>query len=258
MTKLQSVKDKIEQAYELKQASTGVYRRWQDGYRLEVNKISLNRNLTDSGKFKLKELLSERKTVELMKMSKSQQDEYRNLLSEAYKEADKVANSKPAPADKEKEEKFDKAFGELKTEILLATSPARAISILKDFVEATEEPVLVDRIRAEFSTIIAPVIGQAELEEKNKLTDLFLQTQRKAKGEEVIEAEQLMERAEGMSGDKFFGLSVMERVGEIHQEAAKYLNSPDAFFEEYPGTETINTSMRTEEEVILESVSEIN
>ncbi|MED3911210.1 hypothetical protein P4597_18935 [Peribacillus simplex] len=191
-------------------------------------------------------------------MSKIQQDEYRSLLGEAYKEADKVANSKPAPADKDKVEKFDKAFGELKTEIMLATSPARAISILSDFVEATEEPVLVDRIRAEFSTIIAPVIGQAELEEKNKLTDLFLETQRKAKGEEIIEAEQLMERAEGMSGDRFFGLAVMERVSEIHEEAAKYINNPDAFFEEYPGTERINTAMRTEEEVILEAASEVD
>ncbi|MFD6439374.1 hypothetical protein ACFWDG_06080 [Peribacillus sp. NPDC060186] len=256
MTKLQSIKDKIEQAYDLKQASTGVYRRWQDEYRAEVSKISRNRNLTDSGKFKLKELLAERKTVELMKISKKQQDEYRSLLGEARKEARKVADSKLAEVDKAIAERFDKSFGELKTEVMLAT-PEKAIKILNDFVEGTEEPALVDKVRAEFSSIIAPVVGQAKQEDKNKLIDLFEHTQRKAKGPEVIEAEQLMERAEGMSGEKFFGLAVMERVIEVHAEAKKYLNDPDAFFEEYPGTEKINTKMRTEEEVILESVSEI-
>ncbi|MBK5500930.1 hypothetical protein [Peribacillus sp. TH14] len=256
MTNLQAIKDKIEQAYDLKQASTGVYRRWQDEYRAEVSKISRNRNLTDSGKFKLKELLAERKTVELMKLSKSQQDEYRSLLIEAQKEARKVADSKPAAADKAVAERFDKSFGELKTAVMLAT-PEKAVKILNDFVEGTEEPALVDKIRAEFSSIIAPVVGQAKQEDKNKLIDLFEHTQRKAKGAEVMEAEQLMEQAEGMSGQKFFGLAVMERVIEVHAEAKKYLNDPDAFFEEYPGTERINTTMRTEEEVMLESASEI-
>lgn len=257
MKNLQSIKEKIEQAYDLKHASTGVYRKWQDEYRVEVNKISKNRNLTDSGKFKLKELLSERKTVELMKLSKSQQDQYRSLLSEAQKEARKVADSKPAAVDKAIAERFDKAFGELKTAVMLAT-PEKAIKILNDFVEGTEEPALVDRIRSEFSSIIAPVVGQSKQEDKNKLIDLFEHTQRKAKGAEVMEAEQLMEQAEGMSGQKFFSLAVMERVIEVHPEAKKYLNSPDAFFEEYPGTEKINTKMRTEEEVILESASEID
>lgn len=257
MTKLQSIKDKIVQAYDLKHASTGVYRRWQDEYRAEVNKISNNRNLTDSGKFKLKELLAERKTVELMKLSKTQQDQYRSLLSEAQKEARKVADSKPAAVDKAIAERFDKSFGELKTAVMLAT-PEKAVKILNAFVEGTEEPVLIDKVRAEFSSIIAPVIGQAKPEDKNKLIDLFEHTQRKAKGAEVIEAEQLMEQAEGMSGQKFFSLAVMERVIEVHAEAKKYLNDPDAFFEEYPGTEKINTKMRTEEEVILEAASEVD
>ncbi|MEF2096422.1 hypothetical protein V3595_17300 [Bacillus sp. CFBP9009] len=257
MTNLQSIREKIEQAYDLKHASTGVYRKWQDEYRVEVNKISKNRNLTDSGKFKLKELLAERKTVELMKISKVQQDQYRSLLSEAQKEARKVADSKPDVVDKAIAERFDKSFCELKTAVMLAT-PEKAVKILNDFVEGTEELALVDKVRAEFSSIIAPVVGQAKQEDKNKLVDLFEHTQRKAKGEEVIEAEQLMERAQGMSGEKFFGLAVMERVIEVHAEAKKYLNDPDAFFEEYPGTERLNTAMRTEEEVILESASEVD
>lgn len=192
-----------------------------------------------------------------MKISKSQQDQYRSLLSEAQKEARKVADSKPAAVDKAIEERFEKAFGELKTAVMLA-SPEKAVKILNDFVEGTEEPALVDKVRAEFSTIIAPVIGQVKQEDKNKLIDLFEHTQLKAKGEEVIEAEELMEQAEGMSGQKFFGLAVMERVLEVHAEAQKYLNTPDAFFEEYPGTEKINTKMRTEEEVMLEAASEVD
>lgn len=257
MTNLQTIKEKIEQAYDLKHASTGVYRKWQDDYRAEVNKISKNRNLTDSGKFKLKELLAERKTVELMKLSKSQHDQYRSILSEAQKEARKVADSKPAAVDKAIAERFDKKFGEIKTAVMLA-SPEKAVKILNDFVEGTEDPALVDKVRAEFSSIIAPIVGQAKQEDKNKLIDLFEHTQRKAKGAEVMEAEQLMEQAEGMSNAKFFSLAVMDRVIEVHAEAQKYLNNPDAFFEEYPGTEKINTKMRTEEEVILEAASEVD
>lgn len=256
MSNLQTIKEKIEHAYDLKHASTGVYRRWQDEYRLEVAKISKNRDLTDSGKLKLKELLSERKTVELMKLSKKQQDEYRRVLDVAYKEADRVANAKPAAVDPVKVERFDKAFGELKTAMMLAT-PAKAISILKDFVEATEEAALVDKIRAEFSSIIAPVIGQAKPDEKHKLTELFEHTQRKSKGAEALEAEQLREQAESMSKAKFFNLAVTESVLEVHAEAQKYINTPETFFETYPETEKMNTSLRTQEEVVLEAASEI-
>jgi len=257
MTNLQTIKDKIEQAHDFKQAATGVYRKWQDGYRAEVKKISDNRNLTDVGKLKLKESLSERKTVEPMQLSKKQQAEYRAILDVAYKEASKVANTKPAAVDPVKAEQFAKTFGEVRTSILLA-SPDKAIKILQEFIDATEEAGLVDRIRSEFAAVVAPIIAQANQVQKDSLTDMFQQTRIKAKGEEVIEAEQLMETAKAMSDSKFFGLHVIDSVKEVHLEAQKYLNNPTAFFEEYPGTEMMNTTLRSQEEVMLEAESEIN
>jgi len=256
MTNLQSIKEKIEMAYDFKTAATGTYRKWQDGYRAEVKKISDNRNLTDVGKLKLKESLSERKTVELMQLSKKQQAEYRAILDAAYLEASKIANSKPATVDPVKADRFDRSFGEVRTSILLA-NPDKAIKILREFIDATEEPALVDRIRSEFAAVVAPVIAQANQVQKDSLTDMFQQTRIKAKGAEVIEAEQLMETSKAMSDSKFFGLHVIESVKEVHPEAQKYLNNPAAFFEEYPGTESMNTSLRSQEEVMLEAESEI-
>jgi len=228
MTNLQTIKDKIEQAHDFKNAATGVYRKWQDGYYAEVNKIRGNRNLTDKGKFKLKEKMSERKAVELMQLAKWQINEYKSQLDVAYKEADRIANTKPKAADPVKAERFEKSLGEVKAVVMMA-SPDKVIKILQEFVDATEEPALVDRIRAEFAAVIAPVIGQAKPEQKDSLTGLFEHTQRKAKGAEVLEAEQLRDTAQAMRDSKFFGLSVIDCAKEVHPEAQKYLNNPDAF-----------------------------
>lgn len=251
MANVQSIKEKIDKAHELQNASTGVYRKWKETYNAEVSKIRSNRNLTEEGKFKLKERMTERKTVELMQLSKKQIEEYRKILSEAYKEADRIANAKPKTADPVKAERFEKSFGEVKISILLA-SPEKAIKILQEFVDATDEPALVDRIRAEFAAVVAPVIAQAKPEQKHKLNDLFDFTRYKAKGPEVIEAEQLMQTAEALRNSRFYELAVGDSVLEVHKEAQRYLNQPDEFFEKYPGTETLNTSLRSQEEVIAE------
>lgn len=251
MANLDAIKEKLGQAHEIQHASTGVYRQWRDKYNEEVSKISANRDLSADGKYKMKELLKKRKTVELMKLSRQQIDEYRKVLSEASKEADKIANAKPAEVDPVKAERFEKSFGELKTAVMLAT-PEKAISILNEFIDATDEPALVDRIRAEFAAVVAPVIAQARPEQKQNLNDLFEHTRRKAKGPEAIEAEQLKATAEAMQNSGFFGLSVIKAVMEISKEASDYVNKPETFFEKYPEAEKMNTALRSQEEVITE------
>lgn len=255
-TNLQIIKEAINDARGIKEDATGVYRKWRDSYQQEIGKIHSNRNLTDEGKRNLREKMSQRKTVELMQISKRQLLAYNSLLDVAHKEADRIANAKPKAADPVKAERFDKSFGEVKTAVMLA-SPDKAIKILREFIEATDEPALIDRVRAEFAAVVAPVIAQAKPEQKHVLTDLFEHTRRKAKGEEALEAEQLVQTAEALKESRFYSPIVLDNAGQIHREIPKYLGNPDAFFEEFEGTERMNTSLRSQEEVIAEIDGEI-
>jgi len=256
MTKLNEIKSIIDKAWSVKNDATGVYRAFKESVDAETAKITSSNKLTEEGKEVMLEKLKERKTVEALKLSKSQIDLYNDYLNQARKEADKVAFAKLTPTDKVKEERFDKQFAELKTKVMLST-PETGAKLLKEFVEATDDQYLVDKIRNDFADTVQPIIGTADFKVKANLSDLFEHTKYKARGAESVEAERLIDQIDGMKNSRFFGKIVEDNAKSLGKQAAMYINRPDEYFEANPDHMKMKTEMKTFEESILETEYEV-
>ena len=255
MTKIKEIRDIINQAWNVKHGATGLYRSFKESVDNEASRITNSDKFTPAGKQALIGKLKERKTAEVMQLAKSQIDLYSEYLNKARKEADKVAYAKLTPVDKVKEERFDKKFNELKTQIMLA-EPEVGAELLKEFVNATDEEYLVDKIRAEFSSTIAPIIGNADSELRTSLNKLFENTKRKARGAEALEAEKLIEHIEDMKQSRFFDLIVEENAKSLGKQASMYINRPDEYFAANPEHANMKTEMKSMDEVLLEAEHE--
>lgn len=256
MTNLNGIKETIEKAWEVKNGATGVYRAFREAASEEEVKVTGNKHLSQEGREAMLGKLRERKTVEAMKLAQSQIGLYNKYLDDARKEADKIAYAKLPAVDPVKEQRFDKAFAELKTQIMLA-SPEKAAQLLKEFVDATEDQALVDKIRADFASTIQPVIGTADHKIKASLTDLFEHTKFKARGAESVEASRLIEQIDSMRHGRFFPQIVEDNARSLGKQAAMYINRPDEYFAVFPEHEKMKTDMRTMEEVLLEASYEV-
>ncbi|OLN23717.1 hypothetical protein BTO30_02980 [Domibacillus antri] len=151
------IKELINKAHATRDEATGIYRAWRQKYDQEAGKIRSSRELTQEGQDKLIAALNKRKEIEVMKLAESQVSLYRKYLDDAYKAADKIAYAPLPKVDEEKAARWEKSFGELKTQVMLS-DPKKALQMISDFVTNTDEQALVDRVRHEFSSLIAPVI----------------------------------------------------------------------------------------------------
>jgi hypothetical protein len=97
--KLAAIKEKFDQVIDAHGKSTSVYGDWKRSYDAEVQKINQNNNLTATGRILMKEKMTERKTAELMQLSKKKFNEREALLNEIRKEADKIAYANLPPVD---------------------------------------------------------------------------------------------------------------------------------------------------------------
>lgn len=240
------IKELIDKAHTTRNEATGVYRAWRQKYDEEAGKIRASRELTPEGKDKMLAALNKRKEIEVMKLADSQVSLYRKFLDDAYKAADKIAYAKLPEVDAQKAERWEKQFGELKTQVLLA-NPQKALQMISDFVAATDEQALVDRVRHEYSQIIA----QADAPTRYKFSDLFEETKTKALGPEAVEALRVMESAEGLRNGRFWSGIVGDNVGAVSQTAQHHLENPESYFAENPGAANVNTTLRSMEESLL-------
>lgn len=251
MTKsIVEIKELIDKAHTTRSEATGVYRAWRQKYDEEAGKIRASRELTPEGKEKMIAALNKRKEVEVLKLADSQVGLYRKYLDDAYKAADKIAYAKLPGVDAQKAERWEKQYGEMKTQVMLA-NPQKALQMISDFVAATDEQALVDRVRHEYSQIIAPVIGQADAPTRYKFSDLFEETKTKALGPEAVEALRVMESAEGMRNGRFWSGIVADNVGAVIPTAQRHLENPEAYFAANPAAANVDTTLRSMEESLL-------
>lgn len=248
--KIAEIKELIDKAHATRNEATGIYRAWRQKYDQETGKIRSSRELTPEGQGKMITALNKRKEIEVMKLADAQVGLYRKYLDDAYKAADKIAYAKLPEVDAEKAERWEKSFGELKTAVILA-DPKKAHQMISEFVAATDEQALVDRVRHEFSTIIAPVIGQADAPTRYKFSDLFEETKVKARGPEGSEALRVMESAEGLRNGRFWSGIVADNIGAVLPTAQRHLENPEAYFAANPGAANVNTTLRSMEESLL-------
>lgn len=237
MTKLSEkvigIEEKLMQAYNFNNGSTANFVKFLREYREEAEKIKVDRYLTSEGKAEMILTLKDVKTFELMNETLLHKAKYEMIVNAVLKEAEEVANE-PFPAvDQVRADQFEKELSDLKTSVLLSTNVERSLDEVVKFVDATKENSLLDRVRGEFASLVAPIIGSLPLEKRELLNSLFADVKDKALGPDRIEALKLIEQAKVALNAPTYELTVQNAVQELGMNATKYLNDPQAYINNY-------------------------
>jgi ribosomal protein L7/L12 len=260
MKTIEQIRELVDKARKVQNDSIGLYRSFQDTYKQEQAKIMQNNDYTREGKQKLIASLQKRKTIELLKLARSQRNLFDSYLKEAKQAAESIIYAKTPKVDPEKEERFNKRLQEVKTEIMLS-NPKTGKEILAKFLETIDEQAFAAKIKDDFVNIIQPILANAGQEAgkyRYELLQIFEETKTRSMHPEAKEAMQIVEYVDAAMNGSFFIPLVEEKVKEHFGEtAAKYINKPDEYFEEHPEDDKPLTNLRTTEEILEEEEAKI-
>jgi hypothetical protein len=256
LSRVQKVKDKLEKAHQIQDSTTHLYRVWQDQLRSDIANIKNNEEYSAKGKEKLVESLKSRKTIEFLKGARQQQSEFRKYMSEAKKESEAIIYAKTPAVDSEKMDRFTKRFGEVKTEIKLATSARRGKEILQEFLGSIDEQGLAVIVKEGYGDLIQPILDGAggDLQRyKNDLGKSFEQVKTRALDPEAVEAFQVVDYVEAALNSKFYSPMVEQNVQQtLGKLAATYMEKPDEYFETFAEIDKPQSHLRSIIDVLEE------
>jgi hypothetical protein len=254
--KIEKVRDLVTKAQQLQDDTTRAYRLFQDDFKKKQSEIKLNEEYSTKGKEKLVESLKNRSTIEFLKGARQQQTAFKGYLKDAKKEAEAIIHAKSPTVDAEKMDRFNKRFKEVKTEILLASSPRRGKEILQEFLGSIDEQGLAVVVKEEFGDLIQPIIsgaGNDAVKFKHDLAKSFEDLKARSMDQEALEAIKLAEYAEASLNTKFYSPLVEQNVQQnLGKLAHMYMYNPDEYFETFPDDDKPVSRFRTVEEIMEE------
>lgn len=258
---IQKVRDLRSKAHEVQHGITKLYVEFRDKYRTEEAKIRTSDKYTAKGKEELIDRLKRRKTAELMQLSRSQHQLHDQYIAEASKLAEELAYQKAPKADAAKKERFDTAFHDIKTELMLTSNSERAKEKMKSFIEGLDEYEFFEAVKNDFRTLSKSIIEKASGQEQGKLREemrrLFEDVKTKSKTDEAREAEVLVAQTENDVGSGLFKNIAIDAIrSDLGVEAADYANKPESYFKEYPDAEQIKPDEKTVDDVVAEAGAE--
>jgi hypothetical protein len=238
MSKIEKLKDIVTKAQQLQDDTTRMYRLFQDDFHNEKAKINSNEEYSEKGKAKLIESLKARKSVEFLKGARQQKTAFNKYLNDAKKEAESIIYGKSPKVDADKLDRFTSRFKEVKTEILLASSPRRGKEILEQFLGTIDEQGLAMVVKGEFGEVIQPILAEAGsdvMKYRNDLNKAFEDLKTRSMDPDAIEAMRLADYADTALNTKYFSpiveQNVLQNFGRLAQS---YMERPDEYFQEFP------------------------
>lgn len=262
MKTLKEIRELLDKAHQLRNDSTGTYRKFQDEFLQAKREIENSKDYTTDGKRKLIESLQRRKTVELLQGARNMRNEFAKHLTEAKQAADAIAFAKAPKVDPVKAERFEKRLAEVKTEILLSNAK-RGKEKLTDFLNSIDEQQFAETVKAEFGTLIQPILegaGNDGAKYRHELLETFEAVKEQAMHPEAKEAMDIVQFADSMIEGRFFIPLVEEKAQEhFSKEAGFFINRPDDFFAAYPDEDgrPIPPNMKTVEQIIEEEEAKV-
>jgi len=254
MAKIEKVRDLVTKAQQLQDDTTRAYRLFQDDFRKEQSDIKNNEEYSAKGKQKLVDSLKNRSTIEFLKGARQQQTAFKGFLKDAKKEAEAIIHAKSPAVDAEKMDRFIKRFKEVKTEIVLASSPRRGKEILQEFLGSIDEPGLAVVVKEEYGDVIKPILAEAGADAakfKHDLMGSFEGLKIRSMDPEALEAINLAEYADAAMNTKFYNPIVEQNVQQnLGKLAHMYMYNPDEYFETFPEDEKPASPFPSVEEIM--------
>lgn len=241
MKTIEEIREAYQKAEETRRAATTEFRKFMDGYNEERRKISANQDYSAEGRQKQLDKLAEERGREFLGAARDIQAEYKATLKAIKAAANDIYYAKTSQPDPEEMSRFQRDFSEIKTRILLANAE-KGKKILQEFLGAIDNPAQADVVKAEFSTLIAPIMQDASASDlphfRRDLQHAFDTVIQRSLPPEAFEAVNLAEQAEAaISSGKYFSLPVVQAAKGLGMAASVYANDPEKYFNKQGGNQ---------------------
>ncbi|WJH30468.1 fibrillarin-like rRNA/tRNA 2'-O-methyltransferase [Paenibacillus sp. CC-CFT742] len=228
----QKAKESILKAHELKAANTGVYRQFNDKLREEMNAIKTNPDLSEEGRGKQLEALREKRGKELMQMAYKRHHEYKDLLSDARKNAEAVIYADIPKPDQTKIDRFNDAFRKVRTEIMLSRDGKSAAQKLTHFIDGVDDRYLHHKISESYGELSASILALDNSSTMRvSLSQQYDSLNASYESPDAGAARASLETANDMEESKFF-LSIVEDSARdlLGVRYSSFINNTESYF----------------------------
>lgn len=155
----QKAKESILKAHDLKRENTRVYREFNDKVRSEINEIESNDDLSAEGRARHVAKVRESRGKELLQLAYKRHREYKDLLSDARKNAEAVIYADIPKPNQTKIDRFNDAFRRLRTEITLSRDGESAAQKLTQFIGGVDERYFHHQISESYGELSASILA---------------------------------------------------------------------------------------------------
>ncbi|EKN66039.1 hypothetical protein BABA_17387 [Neobacillus bataviensis LMG 21833] len=225
------MREHIQKAHEIQQATTGQYRALMMMLKEEESKIGKDATLSELGRKQKIAELKKQHGRQLMQFAKQAKDDYQTEVIRAKGKAERFLENPNKKPDDAAVKKYERGLAELKTRVLLSTRADRAAEMISEFAKGIEDPYIANQFRDQYAEVITPIIPQADGTVKSNLSKLYDKLESDFITDEQREAKQIIEQADSMFSAKLFNPTVIDNVKDSYdRRVADYINTPDTFF----------------------------
>ena len=157
--KLQAAKEKM---YEIRQSTTSVALQYKTAMAEKRSALTSDRMLSPEGRKQQLEAFKRQQGAAFIKQAASMRAEFDKAAVESQVAAELfLLEDAPKPSDTAVQT-FDRKLTEFQTELLLATNPDQAMTLVNSFIGETQDPYFASRLKGEMPAVIREVITLAK------------------------------------------------------------------------------------------------
>jgi hypothetical protein len=237
MRKVQTAKELVSKAWELRGSRASFLRGVAEPIRAEIRKITFDSSLSGTGKSDKIKALKEAETKKFMRQIALRKQEYQHHLNKAMKLAKETIEERFVTADDITRGKFQRDFSELKFKIALK-GEKEALIELKTFVDKAQDSAYASLIMENFHELAGRFNSS---ESKLGLSRTYEKLKADFTPVEVSDAFEIIEQVDGSINNKMFMLMMpgdnpdlnpdYSVISELFtQDAVDYYQEPEAYF----------------------------
>lgn len=234
MTNLQKMQAAQEKMYEIERSTTAVAHEFKNAFAEKQDDLKRDLTLSPQGRSQKMDEFKAKQGQIFMKRAAQMRAEYDKAAVEAQVAAELFLNE---PANKPSDtavQTFQRKLSEFQTDLMLATSPDKAMTLVKEFTGSTTDPYFAGKVKEQMPSIIREVSGLAGEKAplyKQQLSGVVTGLNATAMAGGQYEAQQVLDVGSKAGRDIWRNGGVqMNAIQQfVGSEFAMHANKPEAF-----------------------------
>ncbi|SKA88736.1 hypothetical protein [Sporosarcina newyorkensis] len=231
MTNFEKMKAAQAKMYEIKQSTTDVALEYKTAFAEKQSDLTYDRTLSPHGRLQKLEDFKKEQGAKFIKQAAAMRAEYDKAAIEAQVAAELFLNEDANKPNELAVQTFNRKLSEFETQLLLASDPKKAMTLVKSFVEETQDPYFAAQLKGELPSIIREVTALAGSEAplfKPQLTRVAEELNTKATAGGYREAQEELDAGSRLGSDIWFraGTQLNTVQQAVGSEFSQFANNP--------------------------------